>query len=92
MGRYRYRTLHLFGGVGLMLGALGAVVLTYLTVVKILGEPIGHRPLLILGVLLVVVGIQLVSLGLIAELLTSYHAEEHGGRTRRPSVVDEVLR
>jgi dolichol-phosphate mannosyltransferase len=92
MGRYRYRTLHLFGGVGLVLGALGAVVLTYLTVVKILGEPIGHRPLLILGVLLVVVGIQLVSLGLIAELLTSYHAEEHGGRTRRPSVVDEVLR
>src|SRR6185503_13225050 len=62
MGRYRHRPLHLFGGVGLLLGAVGTIVLMYLTVLKLAGEAIGHRPLLTLGVLLVVVGVQLLSL------------------------------
>ena len=35
MGRYRHRPLHLFGGVGLLLGLLGFVLLAYLTVVKL---------------------------------------------------------
>ena len=61
MGRYRHRPLHLFGGLGVLMGAVGFVVLLYLTVVKIWGHSIGQRPLLTLGVLLVVVGIQLVS-------------------------------
>src|SRR6266571_4735942 len=62
IGRYRYRPLHLFGGLGLGLGALGLAVLVYLTILKIGGEAIGRRPLLILGVLLVVVGLQFFSL------------------------------
>ena len=57
MGRYRHRPLHLFGGLGLILGFVGFVVLAYLTVVKITGHAIGQRPLLTLGVLLVVVGL-----------------------------------
>ena len=91
MGRYRHRPLHLFGGLGLALGAVGVLVLGYLTVVKLLGEAIGHRPLLTLGVLLVVVGIQLVSLGLLSELITSHH-EERAGERDRARLVDEVLR
>ena len=51
MGRYRHRPLHLFGGVGLLLGAVGTLLLVYLTVLKLTGEAIGHRPLLTLGVL-----------------------------------------
>ena len=46
IGRYRYRPLHLFGGLGLTLGFLGLVVLSYLTVLKIEGHAIGQRPLL----------------------------------------------
>src|SRR5439155_18602699 len=57
MGRYRNRPLHLFGGVGLLLGFAGFCCLVYLTVIKIGGSAIGERPLLTLGVLLVVVGI-----------------------------------
>src|SRR5438093_3717830 len=53
IGRYRYRPLHLFGGLGLLLGLLGFVVLVYCTVLKALGHAIGDRPLLTLGVLLV---------------------------------------
>ncbi|HEX2432661.1 MAG TPA: glycosyltransferase family 2 protein [Gaiellaceae bacterium] len=79
MGRYRHRPLHLFGGLGLALGAIGSVLLAYLTVLKLSGEAIGHRPLLTLGVLLVVVGLQFFSLGLLSELITSHHEERTGG-------------
>ena len=91
MGRYRHRPLHLFGGVGLLLGAAGTAVLVYLTIVKLTGEAIGHRPLLTLGVLLVVVGVQLVSLGLVSELVASHHEERSGSRTVDQHV-DEILR
>ena len=78
MGRYRHRPLHLFGTLGLALGAIGTIVLSYLTVLKLSGEAIGHRPLLTLGVLLVVVGLQFFSLGLLSELITSHHEERTG--------------
>ncbi len=91
MGRYRYRPLHLFGGLGLLLGGVGFVVLAYLTVVKLMGHGIGQRPLLTLGVLLVVVGIQLFSLGLVGELVTSLHEERTGDRERVEALVDEIV-
>ena len=92
ISRYRHRPLHLFGGVGLALAAIGFVVLSYLTVLKLTGEAIGGRPLLVLGVLLVVVGIQLLSLGLISELITSHHAGRARAEGRSERLVDEVLR
>jgi glycosyltransferase involved in cell wall biosynthesis len=91
IGRYRHRPLHLFGGLGLALGAFGFAILVYLTVLKIGGEAIGKRPLLILGVLLVVVGLQFFSLGLISELITSQHEERTGPRERTELDVEEIL-
>ncbi len=91
VGRYRHRPLHLFGGFGLLLLLAGLVVLAYLTAIKIAGHAIGGRPLLILGVLLVVVGMQFLSLGLLTELVTSHHAERVGERERIGAYVDEVL-
>jgi glycosyltransferase involved in cell wall biosynthesis len=91
MGRYRQRPLHLFGGLGLGLSLLGAIVLTYLTVLKLAGQAIGNRPLLTLGVLLVVVGLQFLSLGLLSELITSHHEERSGDRAADLHV-DEILR
>jgi glycosyltransferase involved in cell wall biosynthesis len=93
MGRYRHRPLHLFGGIGLSMGAVGFVILLYLTMLKIWGGAgIGTRPLLALGVLLVVVGIQFVSLGLISELVTSQHEERMGERERADIIVQDILR
>jgi glycosyltransferase involved in cell wall biosynthesis len=93
MGRYRHRPLHLFGGLGLVLGTIGTAILVYLTIVKLTGEPIGRRPLLLLGVLLVVVGIQFLSLGLLSELVTSQHRERMRALgERRSRLVDEILR
>jgi glycosyltransferase involved in cell wall biosynthesis len=91
IGRYRHRPLHLFGGLGLMLGFLGTAILVYLTVLKILGHAIGGRPLLMLGVLLVVIGLQFFSLGLISEMITSHHEERARERDRAELLVDEVL-
>jgi len=92
MGRYRHRPLHLFGGLGLVLSLLGGVVLVYLAALKLAGQAIGHRPLLTLGVLLVVVGIQLLSLGLLSELITSHHEEQAGDKRAVDQHVDEILR
>jgi glycosyltransferase involved in cell wall biosynthesis len=91
MGRYRHRPLHLFGGLGLLLGALGIAVLIYLTVLKVGGHAIGQRPLLTLGVLLVVVGLQFFSLGLIGEMITSHHEERSREREQSALHVDEIL-
>jgi glycosyltransferase involved in cell wall biosynthesis len=93
MSRYRHRPLHLFGGLGLVLGVIGGGILLYLTIEKALGEPIGKRPLLMLGVLLVVIGIQFLSLGLLSELVTSQHRERLRALENRASrLVDEILR
>ncbi len=91
IGRYRHRPLHLFGGLGLLLGFFGFLVLAYLTALKLDGHAIGQRPLLILGVLLVVVGLQFFSLGLISELITSQHEELTAVRERTELHVDEIL-
>ena len=90
IGRYRHRPLHLFGGFGLVLGLFGTAILAYLTVLKLTGAAIGHRPLLVLGVLLVVVGMQFFSLGLLSEMVTSQHEERAGARDRELEI-EEIL-
>jgi glycosyltransferase involved in cell wall biosynthesis len=92
MGRYRYRPLHLFGGIGLGSSLVGFAILLYLTVLKLGGAGIGERPLLLLGILLVVVGVQSLSLGLIGEMLTSHHEEKTQASAAKRAYVREVLR
>lgn len=67
--RYLGRPLRLFGTAGLLLLALGVLLGTYLSILRFQGQQIGTRPLLFLSVLLVLSGFQLVSTGLIGEML-----------------------
>jgi glycosyltransferase involved in cell wall biosynthesis len=77
--RFLHRPLQAFGGVGLALGAAGFLILAWLAAEKIaLGHDIGGRPLLLLGVLLALIGVQLVATGLIGELLTRIYHEPQG--------------
>ena len=77
--RFLHRPLQAFGGVGLTLGAVGFVLLAWLTFEKLaLGRDIGGRPLLLLGVLLALIGVQLIATGLIGELLTRIYHEPQG--------------
>ena len=69
---YTTRPFHLFGGLGVASGLLGAALLVWMGASKLAGNAVGQRPALLLGVLLVVVGVQLMSLGLLAELVVHY--------------------
>lgn len=68
---YTARPFHLFGGIGFIIGSLGGAILAWMAVSKLLGHEIGQRPALQAGVLLVVVAVQMVSLGLMAELMVN---------------------
>ena len=67
--RFAVRPMHFFGGIGTILFLTGLGISFYLTVLKFLGQPIGNRPLLFLGMLLIMVGVQLFSTGLLGEIL-----------------------
>jgi glycosyltransferase involved in cell wall biosynthesis len=79
LASYGTRPAHLFGLLGLALGAVGTAVLGYLAVLKVcLDQAIGGRPLLLLGALLFLTGVILVSFGLIGELLVRTWHESQG--------------
>lgn len=76
--RYRQRPLHAFGGLGLWLATPGVLSLLYLLVLKLGGEQIGGRPLLVGSVTLILVGLQLIAAGLIGEMLVRIYHEGSG--------------
>lgn len=70
------KPLQFFGPIGLFSGAVGFLISLYLSIEKIfLGRPIGGRPLLLLGILLIIVGIQLIGMGLLGEMLVRVYHE-----------------
>jgi len=74
--RYWTRPGHFFGSIGLGFGAVGGVILAYLSWVKFgLGENIGTRPLLLVGVVLIIASLQFLTTGVVAELLTRTYFE-----------------
>ncbi len=77
LSRFRQKPLHFFGTIGLISFFIGFIINLYLTIIWFMGHYIGHRPLLILGVLLIVVGIQFFSIGLVAELFNFEHKKDN---------------
>ncbi len=69
--RFQQRPLHLFGFMGLGASFTGIAILGYLTFLWFQGHGIGNRPLFSLGVLLIIVGVQFFSIGLLGEMLNS---------------------
>lgn len=75
--RYGARPLHMFGGGGLLLGLAGAGILSYLSLLWMIGAgPIGDRPLLMLGMLLMLFGGQMIGTGLLGELFLARSIRE----------------
>lgn len=67
--KYGKRPLHFFGIAGGILAAIGILILGYLTVLRLMGESIGRRPLLFFGMLLVLAGFQIFFTGFLADLM-----------------------
>lgn len=85
--KYMEKPLHLFGGIGLLLFLAGLVVNVYLVILKLLGQGIADRPLLWLGILLIVVGLQIVSTGLIGEMIAS-----KSGKSMQNYIIKKILK
>ncbi len=81
--KYLQRPMHLFGVTGIITFLIGGAISTYLLVQKLMGEEIGGRPLLILGITLILGGIQLVTIGILAELIVRTYFESQNKRTYR---------
>lgn len=77
--RYRTRPGHFFGGIGIVLGALGSLILAYLLCLKLFfAEDIGTRPMLFTGFFLLIAGVQMVTSGVLAEMLARVYHEANG--------------
>ena len=77
--KYTRRPLHLYGILGIGVSMLGTGILSYLSVRWFQGYPIGDRPLLFLGILCIIVGLQFFTTGLVAEMIahtSSRHPED----------------
>lgn len=75
--RYSDRPMYFFGKIGLLCLAVGLAICSYLTAIWFMGHPIGGRPLLVLGVLLILLGIQFISTGFIGNLLVDITHRDH---------------
>ncbi|QOR73612.1 glycosyltransferase family 2 protein [Cruoricaptor ignavus] len=78
--KYLSKPIYLFGNIGLLAFSLGMLINLYLLILKILGEHIGGRPMLILGVLLVFIGIQFFTTGIIVDMLMKTYYESQNKR------------
>ncbi len=79
--KYFQRPIHLFGGIGIISFLIGFLINFYLLILKILGEDIWGRPLMILGIILLLGGIQFVTTGIIAEIIVRTYFESQNKKT-----------
>lgn len=86
--KYGQKPMHLFGTLGFLAFFLGIAINLYLLIVKLTGQEIGGRPLLMLGVILTFTGIQLITTGFIAEFIMRTYYES---QNKKPYIVREIV-
>lgn len=88
MQKYKTRPMHLFGGLGVASFGIGMMINFYLLFLKLLGNDIGQRPLLTLGIVMVIAGIQLITTGFLSELIMRTYYES---QKKTPYTVKETF-
>jgi dolichol-phosphate mannosyltransferase len=86
--RFANKPMHFFGGIGFVMLGGGLLIDFYLLILKLFGNDIGDRPLLTLGTIGIVGGIQLIMTGFLAELMTRTYYES---QSKKPYIVREVV-
>ena len=79
--------MHLFGNTGLILFFIGALINVYLLILKLLGHDIWGKPLLILGLMLVLAGVQLITVGIVVEIQMRTYFES---QQKRPYKIRKI--
>jgi glycosyltransferase involved in cell wall biosynthesis len=79
--RYMQKPMHLFGTLGFISFGLGLLINTYLLILKILGHDIWGKPILILGLIFLLGGIQLITIGILAEIAVRTYYESQSKKT-----------
>ena len=76
--KYMQKPMHFFGTFGILTGLAGGVILFYFFILKLMGEDIWGRPLLLLGIILLFIGFQIVTLGLLLDYqMRTYYESQH---------------
>jgi len=86
--KYMQKPIYLFGNVGIFLFVIGGLMSAYLLIVKIMGHDIGNRPLLMLSILLILMGIQLFTIGIVVDLLMKTYYES---QNKRPYNIRKII-
>jgi len=86
--KYQQKPMHFFGLLGIIMFGLGFFINLYLTILKFFGEDIGNRPLLFLGMLLILGGIQLITAGFVAELIMRTYFES---QNKKPYTIRTMI-
>lgn len=79
--RYMQKPMHLFGTIGFISFGLGLLINAYLLILKILGHDIWGKPMLILGLIFLLGGIQLITIGILAEIAVRTYYESQSKKT-----------
>jgi hypothetical protein len=83
------KPMHLFGNTGVFLLGIGVLINIYLIILKILGQDIWGKPLLILGLMLVLAGIQLITIGIVIEIQIRTYFES---QQKRPYKIRKIVK
>lgn len=81
MRKYLQKPMHLFGPIGFISFGIGAAINIYLLILKFMGQDIGGKPLLILGLILLIGGIQFITIGIVADINTRTYFESQNKKT-----------
>jgi glycosyltransferase involved in cell wall biosynthesis len=86
--KYLQKPMHLFGTLGIVILFVGIVINIYLVVLKILSQDIWGKPLLLLGIMLTLGGIQIITIGILAELMMRTYYES---QQKKPYKIKSIL-
>ena len=87
--RFSMRPIHVFGGLGLVLSVVGGVISLYLVIAKLFfGRILSDRPLFMVAIFMVIVGIQFVVTGVLADIMLKVY---YGQKERKPYLVEVVV-
>lgn len=86
--KYATKPMHLFGTLGFGMFGVGMLINFYLFILKLFGNDIGGRPLLLLGIMLTLGGIQLITTGFLAEIMMRTYYES---QNKKPYVIKEIF-